>query len=285
MNRSRAGSAAYASVMSLSSSAQPESGPETGAAGVPAERPVVSVTEPYELAVHDLGRMPYAEAFALQRALQAKVIAQRDEAPGRTRRMYVLLVEHDPPVITVSRRRSARNHLLATPAQLEAAGVEVADTDRGGDITYHGPGQLVTYPIIDLNILGLRLHGYMRLLEEVVIDTIAAFGVRGQRDAGATGVWVNDGASKICAMGVRVSRWVTMHGLALNVTTNLAHFNLIVPCGLVGRSVTSLAHELGDACPAMPDVKKTLVARLVSAIRPMDISQHQGSPDITTARS
>lgn len=227
----------------------------------------VTVTEPFTLAVRNLGRMPYAAAFDLQRELQAAVIAQRDEpSSDRPKTMHLLLVEHDPPVITVSKRKTARQHLVATDAQLRAAGVEVAETDRGGDITYHGPGQLVVYPILDLNILSLRLHGYMRLLEQVVIDTIGAFGLTGVRDASATGVWVNDGGSKICAMGVRVSRWVSMHGLALNVATNLDHFNLIIPCGLVGRSVTSLERELGARRPSMDEVKRELLARFRTAI-------------------
>lgn len=227
---------------------------------------VVTVTEPFTLAVRDLGRMPYAAAFDLQRELQAAVITQREQPSDQPKTMHLLLVEHDPPVITVSKRKTARQHLVATDAQLRAAGVEVAETDRGGDITYHGPGQLVVYPILDLNILSLRLHGYMRLLEQVVIDTIGSFGLTGVRDASATGVWVNDGASKICAMGVRVSRWVSMHGLALNVSTNLDHFNLIIPCGLVGRSVTSLERELGSRCPKMDDVKWELLARFRAAI-------------------
>lgn len=215
---------------------------------------------PADLIVRDLGSMPYAEALTLQRRLQQQVIDDRALGGGPH---YLLLVEHDPPVITVSRRRGAGRHLIGTEEQLEAAGVEIHETDRGGDITYHGPGQLVAYPIVDLNVAGLRLHGYMRTLEQIVIDTIAAFGLTGERDPEATGVWMagpGEGPGrKICAMGVRVSRWVTMHGLALNVTTDLAHFELIVPCGLVGRAVTSLERELGDRCPAMEEVKRVLV--------------------------
>lgn len=255
-----------------------------------------------DLQVRDLGRMPYAEAFALQRELQAQVIADRSSADGQApRRMYVLLVEHDPPVITVSRRKTARQHLIASDEQLRAAGVEIAETDRGGDITYHGPGQLVVYPILDLNVLGLRLHGYMRLLEQVVIDVLADYGLAGTRDESATGVWVRPHApgsppasaggvsdetvrtsarplvadssgaasdpapSKICAMGVRVSRWVSMHGLALNVSTDLRHFQLIVPCGLAGRGVTSMQHLLGEACPSMDAVKRAIVGRMSEA--------------------
>lgn len=219
------------------------------------------------LIVRDLGRVAYAEAFALQKELQQEVIARREQPADANPKAlgYVLLVEHDPPVITVSRRKTARQHLIATPEQLAHAGVEVAETDRGGDITYHGPGQLVVYPIIDMNMLGLRMHGYMRLLEQCVIGTLAHFGIEGERDEAATGVWVKPGA-KICAMGVRVSRWVTMHGLALNVTTNLQHFQLIVPCGLAGRPVTSMSQLLDEACPPMDAVKRAFVEQFRLAV-------------------
>lgn len=216
-----------------------------------------------DLVVRDLGRMPYAEALAVQRDLQGRVVEARasrtDPQP-----MYLLLVEHVPPVITISRRRGARAHLVATDAQLAAAGVEVAETDRGGDITYHGPGQLVVYPILDLNALGLKLHGYMRFLETIVIDTLAHWAIHGNRLEAATGVWVN--GSKICAMGVRLSRWVSMHGLALNVTTNLEHFDLIVPCGLTGRTVTSMQRELGTSCPAVAEVREVVLGRFRDAV-------------------
>lgn len=242
----------------------------------------------------DLGRMRYDDALARQRAEQERLIADR-AAP-----MTVFLVEHDPPVITVTRRPGAANHLLAAPAALARLGVEVSQTDRGGDITYHGPGQLVVYPILDLNRLGLRVHSYMRFLEDVVIATIARWGIAGHRDACATGVWVPmNGATglssrppvaaptaahaavtpdppaggcvastdaKICAMGVRISRWVTMHGLALNVNPDMNHFSLIVPCGLAGRQVTSLARILGDRCPPMNEVRTALKAELRRAI-------------------
>ncbi len=216
-----------------------------------------------DLVVRDLGRMPYAEALALQQGLQRRVVEARATG-GDPQPMYLLLVEHAPPVITISRRRGALAHLVATDAQLAAAGVEVAETDRGGDITYHGPGQLVVYPILDLNALGLRLHGYMRFLEKIVIDTLAHWAIHGNRVEAATGVWVN--GSKICAMGVRLSRWVSMHGLALNVTTNLQHFDLIVPCGLAGRTVTSMRRELGSCCPAMADVREVVLDRFRSAV-------------------
>jgi len=221
---------------------------------------------PGQIAVHDLGRMPYADAYALQRTLQQDVIAAREQA-GAQPIGHLLLVEHDPPVITVSRRKSAASHLIASERQLAKAGVAVAETDRGGDITYHGPGQLVAYPILDLNRLGLRMHSYMRFLEQIVIDTLASWNIAGQRDSEATGVWVSGPSrsprAKIAAMGVRVSRWVSMHGLALNVRTNLDHFKLIVPCGLHGRTVTSMRELLGDACPSMGEVKARLTTVLL----------------------
>lgn len=214
------------------------------------------------LRVIDLGALSYDDAYRLQLAHHEEVLTAR--ASERPEIGRLLLVEHDPPVITVSRRKGARDHLVATEAMLKGAGVTVSKTDRGGDITYHGPGQLVAYPILDLNALGLNLHAYMRLLEQVAIDVCEGFGVPASRDDSATGVWVSGGggaaAAKICAIGVRVRKWITMHGLALNVTTNLDHFGLIVPCGLVGRPVTSLERELGDACPSMDKVKVAMVS-------------------------
>ncbi|MDP6987757.1 MAG: lipoyl(octanoyl) transferase LipB [Phycisphaerales bacterium] len=211
------------------------------------------------LDVRDLERMPYAEALTMQRSIQQDVIAARERGGHRG---VLLLLEHDPPVITVSRRADAGSHLLATAETLRDAGVEVHETDRGGDITYHGPGQLVIYPILDLNMLDLRLHGYMRWLEERVIETLAHFNITAHRDEDATGVWL--GPKKICALGVRVSRWVSMHGIALNVDPDLSHFEFIVPCGLHGRGVTSMREALGDGCPTM-DVVKHAVRTVFSA--------------------
>jgi lipoyl(octanoyl) transferase len=229
-------------------------------------------------AVIDMGRMAYAPAYAEQCRHLEEVLAARQAGQPHIGR--ILLVEHDPPVITVSKRPGARSNLLAPETRLRELGVTVAETDRGGDITYHGPGQLVVYPILDLNALHLGLHEYMRLLEGAVIDACGALGVAAHRDPCATGVWVGGdpsyqncggfrdpaaGGAKICAMGVRVRRWVTMHGLALNVTTNLDHFGLIVPCGLV-RPVTSLQRELGDRCPSMDQVKRAVVGALEARI-------------------
>ena len=212
----------------------------------------------------DLGRISYEQAYA--RKVDALEAVLRGRESGQPIAGTVFLLEHDPPVITVSKRRGAGKHLLATGEMLDRAGVEVVETDRGGDITYHGPGQLVVYAILDLNALGLNLHAYMRLLEQVAIDTCARFGIATGRDASATGVWTNansgdtgdggiDGGGKICALGVRVRRWVSMHGLALNVDPDMGHFDLIVPCGLHGRRVTSMAQELGEGVPSMQEVK------------------------------
>lgn len=209
--------------------------------------------------------MAYGPAYELQVAAHARVLASRESAPDAEVLSgavgELLLVEHDP-VVTISNRATAEANLLASPELLSRSGVEVARTDRGGDITYHGPGQLVAYPILDLNALNLGLHDYMRLLEETVIAVCAEFGVETMRDPRATGVWtVREGEphAKIAAMGVRVRKWISMHGLALNVTTNLDHFRLIVPCGLVGRPVTSLREVLGPLCPSMPEVSAALV--------------------------
>jgi lipoyl(octanoyl) transferase len=219
------------------------------------------------LVVRDLGRMRYGPAFELQQRLNQQVID--GEAPAT-----LLLVEHEP-VITVTPRKGVRDHLVASEQVLDRLGIELCPTNRGGDITYHGPGQLVAYPILRLGDFDLNLGRYMRVLEEAVIRTVARWDVIGQREPGATGVWVQGsqspvpvpgppapGAAKLCAMGVRVRKNVTMHGLALNVDPDLTHFATIVPCGLAGRAVTSLRALLGDRCPAMPSVKQELAEQL-----------------------
>ena len=153
------------------------------------------------LQIKDLGKMSYTQALELQRAAHAQVLAAR----ANCGQMQLLLVEHDPQVITVSRRPDAAKNVLVSPQRLSDLGVECVETDRGGDVTWHGPGQLVVYPILDLERMGLRIHGYMRLLEETVIQVLADFGVAAHRDAGATGVWVRAKDQshdlKICAMG------------------------------------------------------------------------------------
>lgn len=225
-----------------------------------------------ELRIIDLGVIPYAEAWARQQHVHALTLGQRDraDAAGPAPAATVLLLEH-PPVITISARPGVADHLLATGEQLASMGITVEQTNRGGDITYHGPGQLVAYPIVDLNRFGLRLHDYVRLLEASIIDTLAHFGIAGHAEPGATGVWVHpaDGMrpAKIAAMGVRVSRWITLHGLALNINPDLSHFDLIVPCGLVGRPVTSMARVLPEGrTPAVAAVKAALAAALAERL-------------------
>ena len=187
------------------------------------------------LAVRRLGRLPYAEALALQRSLV------EDRRAGRIPDT-LLLVEH-PHVLTLGvRGDGGRSHILATNEALAARGIEVHETGRGGDITYHGPGQLVGYPIINLNPDRRDVHRYVRDLETVLIRTAADYGITAGRIEGLTGVWV--GNEKLAAIGVRIARWITSHGFALNVTTDLALFDLIVPCGIAGRGVTSLGRLL-----------------------------------------
>ena len=189
-----------------------------------------------DLEVRRLGRVSYADALALQRALV------EDRRAGRVGDV-LLLLEH-PHVITVGTRSdSARSNILATPERLAALGVEISDTGRGGDVTYHGPGQLVAYPILDLRPDRADVYNYVRNLEQVMIGVSRAFGVEARRVEGLTGAWV--GNSKIGAIGVRISRWITSHGFAYNVNTDLDYFNLIVPCGIRDHGVTSLARELG----------------------------------------
>ena len=221
---------------------------------------------PQRLDVFRLGRVPYAAALEMQRALQAGLVAARRETSGPSHAL--LVVEHDP-VFTLGASGDAANVLLSEEA-LAAHGAQFARTDRGGDVTFHGPGQTVAYPILDLNRLAspagetLRdLHRYLRALEEAVIETCAGVGVAAGRVPGRTGVWVGPDARgperKVCAMGIRCSRWVTMHGLALNVTTDLSWFDLIVPCGIADRGVTSLARE---TAADLGGVETALVARL-----------------------
>ena len=230
---------------------------------------MASATTQNTVRIEDHGRISYAHGLALQHDRHAEVLGWREGGSADAPVGVALMLEHDPPVITVSGRPGARAHLVADEGRLRAAGVEVCETDRGGDITYHGPGQLVVYPILDLNRLGMGLHAYMRLLESVLIGACASMGVACWRDAKATGVWVGDqesGGAKIAALGIRVRRWVTLHGVALNVSTDLSHFDLIVPCGLAGRRVTSLRREVGAAAPPMAEVKRIVGEHLAAAL-------------------
>lgn len=215
--------------------------------------------------VMDLGLLDYRAAWAMQEAEHVRVLAGDEEA--------LILVEH-PPTITFGRRAAdSAGHLIASTEQLAAAGVDVVESDRGGDITFHGPGQLVVYPIVRLADHRLSVGGYVKTLEHAVIDTLSDFGLNGRLDPSAIGIWVasdtecltSDGGclmAKVCALGVRIKRGVSMHGVALNVTTDLSHFDFIVPCGITGRAVTSLEKLLGAECPTMTDVKLAIIRRL-----------------------
>ena len=202
------------------------------------------------LDVRRLGVMSYADALELQRQVV------EDRRAGRVGDV-LLLVEH-PHVITLGVRRNAgRSHILAAPDVLAVCGIDLHETGRGGDVTYHGPGQLVGYPVIDLKPDRMDVHRYLRDLEEVLVRAAGDLGVAAGRAAGLTGVWV--GREKLASIGVRISRWITSHGFALNVTTDLAYFNLIVPCGIADRGVTSL-ERLG--CTARRDeVEDRVIAR------------------------
>lgn len=228
------------------------------------------------------GLTHYADAYVLQTAHHGAVLANRGSGSPEVGR--IILTEHHP-VITVSRRPGASAHVLHTPGALAARGIDLQETDRGGDVTYHGPGQLVCYPIVDLNRLGLRIHEYMRALETGVIRALARCGLPAHRDPGATGVWVTIPAgrggantpgapAKVAALGVRVRRWVTLHGLAINIDPDLSHFDLIVPCGLTGRPVTSLKKETGDRCPPLGAVAGLLVEELTKVLLDPDRPGH-----------
>ena len=202
-----------------------------------------------ELTVRRLGRVRYADALELQAQLVT------DRQAGRIGDTLVLL-EHEP-VFTLGRNARRENVLLAEDV-LRARGFEVFEVGRGGDVTYHGPGQIVGYPIIDLTPDRCDVHRYVRDLEEVLIRTAADYRIQAERVEGLTGVWV--GREKLGAIGVRIARWITSHGFALNVTTDLDYFNLIVPCGIADRGVTSIARLLGYAVDRT-QVEDRIVAR------------------------
>ena len=207
---------------------------------------------PRQLSYVDLGVLDYQRALELQQRLVERLCRAPDEGG------YLLCVEH-PPVLTLG-RRAKQQHILASPQQLEQMGIAVCSIARGGDVTYHGPGQLVCYPILRLAEQGHDLHRYQRNLEEVIIRCLARFGIESRRYNALTGVWVGADSrpEKIAAIGVGVRRWVTYHGLALNVSTNMEHFGLIVPCGIADHGVTSMAKVLGQA-PAMAAVRQAMV--------------------------
>ncbi|MEL1243348.1 lipoyl(octanoyl) transferase LipB [Flavobacterium sp. DGU11] len=212
----------------------------------------------------DLGSMDYKEAWDYQEQLFKEIldikISNRREGQEIVTPNYLLFTEH-PHVYTLGKSGDMEN-LLLSEKQLEAKGATFYKINRGGDITYHGPGQIVGYPILDLENFFTDIHKYLRFLEEVIILTLSEYGVTGTRSDGETGVWLDVGtpfARKICAMGVRASRWVTMHGFAFNVNADLGYFDNIIPCGIRGKAVTSLNVELGVANVSEAEVKEKIL--------------------------
>lgn len=203
-----------------------------------------------------MGTESYLPVWKRQEELHAGVIARK--LRGEETENYVLFVEHNH-VYTLGKSGNEANMLISA-IQLQANHAEFVKVNRGGDITYHGPGQLVVYPIVDMANFGVGVKEYVERLEEVVIRTVAEYGIRGERLEGATGVWIDAherDARKVCAIGIKCSRYVTMHGFALNVNTDLNYFNYINPCGFVDKGVTSIAREVGHEVP-MREVKETV---------------------------
>jgi lipoyl(octanoyl) transferase len=234
------------------------------------------------LLVCDLGTMPYAEALDLQRAVAyARISGAVDED-------VLLLVEH-PPVVTMGRSSKA-NHLLASPELLAARGVELFEVERGGDVTFHGPGQLVGYPIFNLRRHKQDLHWYLRRVEEALIRGVAPFGIAGERNVGYTGVWTQ--GRKLACIGVHARDWVTWHGFALNVTTDLTYFDLMVPCGIADVQMTSMTREIAPAAEADADLARRTRDQIVAAFadvftlepRPVHVSQLDQQLPVVAAR-
>jgi lipoyl(octanoyl) transferase len=214
--------------------------------------------------LQDLGLKDYKQTWDYQETLFKSIvdtkIKNRREDAGLETKNYFLIVEH-PHVFTLGKSGDMSN-LLVDEAQLKAKNASFYKVNRGGDITYHGPGQIVGYPILDLDNFFTDIHKYLRFLEEVIILTLAEYGLKAERSPGETGVWLDVGtpfARKICAMGVRASRWVTMHGFALNVNADLGYFDLMIPCGIRGKAVTSLNVELGKKSIDEAEVKEKLL--------------------------
>lgn len=217
-----------------------------------------------QIIVKDLGHKDYKETWDYQESLFEEIVElkrkNRAENTNLPTPNYFLFVEH-PHVYTLGKSGHIEN-LLIDEAALAKKGATFYKINRGGDITYHGPGQIVGYPIIDLENFFTDIHKYLRLLEEVIIRTLAEYGIKGERSEGETGVWLDVGtpfARKICAMGVRASRWVTMHGFALNVNTDLGYFDNIIPCGIRGKAVTSLNVELSKEKVDTEEVKTLIL--------------------------
>lgn len=217
-----------------------------------------------KIELQDLGLKDYKQTWEYQEQLfksivDTKIKNRREDACLNTNN-YFLFVEH-PHVYTLGKSGDMSN-LLVDEAELKTKNASFYKVNRGGDITYHGPGQIVGYPILDLDNFFTDIHKYLRFLEEMIILTLAEYGLKAERSPGETGVWLDLGtpfARKICAMGVRASRWVTMHGFALNVNANLGYFDLMIPCGIRGKAVTSLNVELGVKEVSVEDVKEKLL--------------------------
>lgn len=217
-----------------------------------------------EVELQDLGLKDYKQTWDYQEELFKAIvdtkIKNRREDAGLKTKNHFLFVEH-PHVYTLGKSGDFSN-LLVSEAQLKEKNATFYKVNRGGDITYHGPGQVVGYPILDLDNFFTDIHKYLRFLEEMIILTLAEYGLKAERSKGETGVWLDVGtpfARKICAMGVRASRWVTMHGFALNVNANLGYFDLMIPCGIRGKAVTSLNVELGKKTVNEVEVKEKLL--------------------------
>jgi lipoyl(octanoyl) transferase len=217
-----------------------------------------------QIELQDLGLKDYKQSWDYQEQLFKSIvdtkIKNRREDAGLETKNYFLFVQH-PHVYTLGKSGNMSN-LLVDEAQLIAKHASFYKVNRGGDITYHGPGQIVGYPILDLDNFFTDIHKYLRFLEEMIILTLAEYGLKAERSPGETGVWLDVGtpfARKICAMGVRASRWVTMHGFALNVNANLGYFDLMIPCGIRGKAVTSLNVELGKKSINEVEVKEKLL--------------------------
>jgi lipoyl(octanoyl) transferase len=220
------------------------------------------------LVVQDLGRSSYAEVLELQRRLC------RQRISGDVSEDILLLVEHEP-VVTLG-RGVRPGSLPLTPAELEARGLQVFEVERGGDVTFHGPGQLVGYPIIDLHKHREDLHWYLRRLEAGLIQGLAAMGIEGSTAAGLTGVWT--GGRKIASIGIHVKQWVTFHGFAVNVTTDMAYFDLIVPCGIPNVVMTSVSRELGrtDSAALWEETRTAVIEGLARELN-LEVTHHVSS--------
>ena len=217
-----------------------------------------------QVIVKDLGHKDYKETWDYQESLFEEIVAQKTNNKANGTNLpttnYFLFVEH-PHVYTLGKSGHIEN-LLIDEEGLKNKGATFYKINRGGDITYHGPGQIVGYPILDLENFFTDIHKYLRSLEEVIIRTLSDYGLKSERSEGETGVWLDVGtpfARKICAMGVRCSRWVTMHGFALNVNTDLGYFDNIIPCGIRGKAVTSLNVELAKDKVDLQEVKQRIL--------------------------